>query len=159
MRTVASARPTAAHAIRILELIQGNGRWTAAALAAKLEVSQRTIYRYLDVLTFAGVPYWFDRDQQGYRVRPDYRFTPLQLEPDELLGQAVATSLSRARGLRAGATAEATTRKLAATASAEHRKLLEDASRLVQILDLKLVDSTRHLETLQTIQWALIRGQ
>lgn len=148
-----------ARALKILELIQGNGRWTAAALAAELGVSERTIYRYLDVLTFAGVPYWFDREHQCYRVRADYRFTPVQLQPEELLGQAIATSLSTATGLRAGATAAAATRKLSATIDDDGRKLLEDASRLIRILDLKLVDSSRHCEVIETLQWALIRGR
>ena len=91
-----SARPEAERRIRqadrlarilnVLQLIQGRGRWNAPALAAELECSERTVHRYLQVLEFAGIPYWFDRDDRSYRVRPGFRFPTLNLNEDELLG-------------------------------------------------------------------------
>ena len=53
-----------ASVLKILELIQSRGLWTPKALAEELECSERTVYRYLDVLKFAGVPYYREGPQQ-----------------------------------------------------------------------------------------------
>ncbi|MCA9234562.1 MAG: helix-turn-helix domain-containing protein, partial [Planctomycetales bacterium] len=45
-----------ARVLNVLNLIQSRGRWNAQALAEELECSQRTVYRDLQVLEFAGVP-------------------------------------------------------------------------------------------------------
>ncbi len=64
--------------LMVLERIQGRGRYDAAALAAELECSERTVHRYLNVLEVAGVPYWYDRHEKCYRVRPDFNATSSQ---------------------------------------------------------------------------------
>ena len=45
-----------ARVLRVLELIQSRGRWTTKAIADEIECSERTVYRDLDVLKFAGIP-------------------------------------------------------------------------------------------------------
>ncbi|HEX4212610.1 MAG TPA: WYL domain-containing protein [Candidatus Dormibacteraeota bacterium] len=51
--------------LAILLLLQGHGRLTAADLAERLEVSERTIYRDLDALGTAGVPVVAERGRGG----------------------------------------------------------------------------------------------
>lgn len=51
--------------LSILLLLQSNRRVTAQKLAAKLEVSERTIYRDLEALSVAGVPVYAERGPGG----------------------------------------------------------------------------------------------
>ena len=145
-----------ASVLKILEVIQSRGLWTTKALAEELECSERTVYRYLDVLKFAGVPYYREGPQQFVRVRPDYRFPILTLTEDEALGQALATAATKAPGLDVGAGASATTRKLEATSAGDVKEILADTAQLISVLDLKLADHSKHREAIKTIQFALL---
>lgn len=146
-----------ARVLSVLNIIQSRGRWTARAIAEELESSERTVYRDLEVLEFAGVPWYRDPSDHTIRVRPDFRFPVLMLTDDELLGQAVATALTKAPGLNVTPGATPTTRKLAATTNEQAQQLLEDASRLIEVLDLKIADHSRHHDALKTVQSALLR--
>jgi predicted DNA-binding transcriptional regulator YafY len=138
-------------------LIQSRGRWNARAIAAELDCSERTVYRDLDVLELAGVPWSFDAGARCYRVRPDFRFPALNLTEEELLGQAAASAITAGPGLTVGAGAKATARKLAAASPDEVGKLLHDAEQVIAVLDLKLADHSRHQDILRTVQGALVR--
>lgn len=67
--------------LRLLHLIMGKGRWDANTLAAELECSRRTVYRLLQTLSLAGVPWYFDESCRSYRVRPGFRFPALETKP------------------------------------------------------------------------------
>ncbi len=146
-----------ARVLRLLQLIQGRARWDAVSLAAELECSPRTVFRDLQVLTLAGVPWYFDGQEQSYRVRPDYRFPVPALTEDEALGQAVAAVLATAPGLDVALGARSAAAKLAAAAPERSRQILAAAGQLVSVLGLKLADHSRHREIIQTAQWALLR--
>lgn len=64
--------------LRLLHLILGKGRWDAGTLADELECSRRTVYRLLQTLSLAGVPWYFDEADRAYRVRPGYRFPDIE---------------------------------------------------------------------------------
>lgn len=146
-----------ARVLRLLQLIQGRSCWNVRTIAAELECSERTVFRDLQVLTLAGVPWYFDQHAQGYRVRSDFRFPVLNLTEEEMLGQAIATILADAPGLNIGAGARATTEKLASSSKETVQGILADASQLVAVLDLKLAEHSRHQESIRTIQWALLK--
>lgn len=51
--------------VHLLMLLQSRGPWTAATLAGRLEVSERTVYRDLDALSEAGIPVTTTRGPGG----------------------------------------------------------------------------------------------
>ena len=65
--------------------------------------------------------------------------------------------MTKAAGLDAGADARPTTRKIAAASSQEVADLLADAEAVMEVLNLKLADHSRHQEMIRTVQWALIQ--
>lgn len=69
--------------LRLLHLIMGKGRWDAGTLAEELECSRRTVYRLLQTLSLAGVPWYFDESVRAYRVRPGFRFPDIE-QPKQL---------------------------------------------------------------------------
>lgn len=144
-----------ARVLAVLNLIQSRGRWNAGAIADELECSERTVYRDLEVLEFAGVPWFFDETAQCYRVRADYRFPTLALTADELVGQAIATVLSRTEGLNVSKGAGPTTRKIGASKE-NASEVLSDVAKLIEVFDLKITDHSRHGEMLRTVQHALL---
>jgi predicted DNA-binding transcriptional regulator YafY len=145
-----------ANVMRIQELLLGRGRWNVKTLAAELECSEKTVHRHLGVLELAGVPWYYDPHDRCYHVRPGFKFPVVNLSPDELLGQAAATAVAKAAGIDAGADARPATRKIAAS-SQETGDLLADAEAVMEVLNLKLADHSRHQEMIRSVQWALVR--
>lgn len=148
-----------ARVLGVLNLIQSRGRWTAKAIGEELECSERTVYRDLEVLEFAGVPYYRDLTDHTIRVRSDFRFPVLSLTDDEVIGQAMATALMQTPGLDVNQGTTLTTRKLAASSGEKTKQLFEDAARLVAVLDLKLADHSRHHDAIKTVQSSLFQGK
>lgn len=78
--------------LRLLTLIQSRRGWNAPRLAAELEVDERTIFRYLDDLEVMGIPYFFEKESDGYRIRADFHLPPIQLTADEALALSLLCS-------------------------------------------------------------------
>lgn len=145
-----------ARILNVLRLIQGRGQWNAKSIANELGVTERTVYRDLQALAYAGVPWSYDAEEQGYRVRSDYRFPVPNLTEEELVGQAVATAITKAAGLDVAGTAGPTTQKIAAASGDDTKQLLADVERVVCVLGLQLADHSRHQEAVEKVQKALI---
>lgn len=143
-----------ARVLSVLNLIQSRGRWNARAIASELECSERTVFRDLEVLQFAGIPWFFDELDQCYRVRPDFHFPTLTLTEDEVIDQAVAAAISNE--LTAGSNATEATSKFIAGSSRHLQSVFADASRLISVLDLQLADHSKHQEIIRTFQYALL---
>ena len=146
-----------ARILKLLELLQVRSALDARALAVALATTERTVYRDLKVLELAGISSVYDASRGGYVLQNDCRFAVTALTDDELLGQATAAVLTRAKGLDVGVGAEATTRKLQATGRESAANLLKDAQRVTAVLDLKLADHEGHKDIILTIQRALIK--
>jgi predicted DNA-binding transcriptional regulator YafY len=148
-----------ARILRVLEMIQGRARYGPKEIAAELEVSERTVFRDLNVLELAGVPWSYNKENQHYWVRPGYNFPALNLSDDELIGQATANVITSAPGLDITRGTAPATRKLKANSREQAAKLLEDVEKVTAVLNLKLADHSRSHETIRTIQWSLCQGR
>ena len=78
--------------LRTLRLIMGKGRWDADGLAEELECSRRTVYRLLQTLSMAGVPWYFDDTCRAYRVRPGFKFPELEQSTQRTPVQVLPTA-------------------------------------------------------------------
>jgi predicted DNA-binding transcriptional regulator YafY len=111
------ARPTA-HVLTLLELLQSGGTRTAAELAGRLGVDERTVRRYVDHLVDLDVPVEAVRGRYGgYRLAAGYRLPPLMLTDDEALAVLLGLVAGRRAGLMtatgaAGETAAAKIRRV-----------------------------------------------
>ena len=86
-----------ARLLRLITVLRAPTAGKAGTLAGNLGVSERTIYRDLNALELAGVPYYFDQDANGYRVRGDFFLPPLQLTLAEALSLSVVASEVKGR--------------------------------------------------------------
>lgn len=86
----------------LLYLLLGRGDMTAAELAVKLEVSERTIRRDVDALSAAGVPVYMERGRGGgVRLLPEFVLSRSLLTPgerDEILSALQALRVTGASG-------------------------------------------------------------
>ncbi|WP_314926778.1 HTH domain-containing protein, partial [Aeromonas piscicola] len=64
-------------------LLRAHQPLTARELAERLCVSERTIYRYVDDLSLAGIPVYGEAGL-GYRLSEGFELAPLQLSNAEL---------------------------------------------------------------------------
>ncbi|UWR27695.1 YafY family transcriptional regulator [Sulfitobacter sp. S223] len=89
--------PRADRLFDILTLLRDGELHTAKALAERLGVSQRTLYRDMEKLVASGVPLSGTRGT-GYRLSPAITLPPLTLTPSEMealdLGLAIAAEVA-----------------------------------------------------------------
>ena len=121
-------------ALGILLLLSG-GQRSAADLAARFEVSVRTIYRDVDRLLALGIPVEAERGVDGgYRLAVDFLQPPVALTRSETAALLVALAL--ARGLNATPLLEdldAAQGKLLASLPRAAREVLAEGERIVAI--------------------------
>ncbi len=85
--------------LTILELLQARGRMSGPELAARLEVSPRSVRRYVTMLQDMGIPVEGERGRYGqYRLRAGYKLPPLMFTDDEALALTAGLLLVRRSG-------------------------------------------------------------
>jgi predicted DNA-binding transcriptional regulator YafY len=120
--------------VTILLLLQQHGRLPVRELAARLEVSDRTVTRDLEALSVAGVPVYAERGRHGgWSLAEDYRTDLTGLSADELRGLIVATAPSVLADLGLGQAAERALVKVLAGLPAARRLEAESARRYLHV--------------------------
>ncbi len=80
--------------LRVVTLLQSGRGYTAGQLAEELQVSRRTVFRDLNALEMARIPYYFDHETQGFRISQHFFMQPVNLTLSEALALlALAGSL------------------------------------------------------------------
>jgi predicted DNA-binding transcriptional regulator YafY len=120
-------------AFGILLLLSDGSTVTATDLARRFEVSVRTIYRDVEMLSLTGVPVYAERGAQGgYRLLDGYFLPPIAFTRDEIV--AVLLGLALSRGLKVtpfAAALDSAERKLVAVLPGRLRPLLGETRRLI----------------------------
>ncbi|HWV22911.1 MAG TPA: YafY family protein [Thermomicrobiales bacterium] len=90
-----TSRP-ASRILAVLELLQNRPGITGPQLAEELEVSSRTVRRYITTLQDMGVPVETTTGRfGGYSLLPGFRLPPMMFSDDEALGLAMALLATR----------------------------------------------------------------
>lgn len=114
--------------LAILLYLQTHGRTTAADLAERLEVSERTIYRDLDALSASGVPVYAERGPGGgCTLDEDYRTNLTGLKEDEVRSLFMSGIYGPLQDLGLGKSLEDAMLKLQASLPDGHRRNAEIA--------------------------------
>ena len=92
---------------RIVQMLRSGRLKTARALAERLQVSERTIYRDVRDLQLAGQPIEGEAGV-GYTLRSDFDLPPLMFSPEELTAIVLGARLVKAWGGAENATAAGT---------------------------------------------------
>jgi proteasome accessory factor B len=79
-------------------MLQSGRAYAANELAEELEVSRRTVFRDLNMLEMAHIPYFYDADRKGYRISRHFFLPPVNLTLPEAL--AILLLAGRLRGAR-----------------------------------------------------------
>lgn len=92
--------------LTVLELLQAHGRLSRADLAARLEVGERSVRRYITMLQEMGIPVVGERGRHGgYRLRPGFKLPPLMFGEEEALAVVLGLLAARRLGLAVAAPA------------------------------------------------------
>ena len=130
--------------LEMLLLLQARGQVTAAELAARLEVSPRTVYRDAEALSSAGVPIYTERGRAGgIRLLPGYRTDVTGLTRDEARALFVLTTGGAQEDLGLGAAARSAILKVMRAvpepfrpaAAATSQRILVDPARWMRAPD------------------------
>jgi predicted DNA-binding transcriptional regulator YafY len=85
---------TATRLITLIMLLQRQPNQTAAQLAQELEVSVRTVQRYMNMLDEMGIPIYAERGPYGgYALVRGYKMPPLLFTPEEAVAVYLGSTL------------------------------------------------------------------
>jgi predicted DNA-binding transcriptional regulator YafY len=92
--------------LTLIELLQVYRQLTAADISERLEVSPRTVRRYITGLQDMGIPVEADRGPAGgYRLRRGFKLPPVMLTNDEALVMVIGLLAAQRLGLSASSPA------------------------------------------------------
>jgi biotin operon repressor len=148
-----------ARALEILKLFHGSKNLTKKELATRLECSTKTIERTFQALELAGVPVIYDRASFCYRLQEDCIVPPCPLTMDESLDEARAVAVGHTVIGQSRPSRKLKAKPQKTVLARGVKEIVELASGLTAVLELKTVDSTSSNTFLRIIQIALAKRQ
>ena len=125
---------TSSRALQLLSLLQTHRYWAGTELAARLEVSLRTLRRDVDRLRELGYPVEAQRGVDGgYQLAPGASLPPLVLDDEEAV--ALAVGLMAAAQSSVAGTAESSMRALAKVVQVMPARLRRQAEALQAMIE------------------------
>ncbi|HKW73135.1 MAG TPA: WYL domain-containing protein [Candidatus Dormibacteraeota bacterium] len=141
--------------LSILLLLQAHGRLSTAELAARLEVSRRTVFRDLDALSAAGVPVASERGPEGGAYLLDgYRTDLTGLTEPELEALLAFGGQGPASDLGLGAQLDQASRKLAVAAGKRSAGRLQERVLIDSATWFRGTRVPSHLTRVQDALWS-----
>lgn len=114
---------------QIVQILRNRRLVTAKALAERLEVSERTIYRDIQVLSLSGIPIEGEAGV-GYMLRHSLDIPPIMFSAAELEALVIGARMVKTwAGKELGHSAQSVLDKVAAVVPAELREQLERRDR------------------------------
>jgi len=77
--------------LHLITLLRSGRRYSAGEGARQLEVSRRMIFRDLNILPAAGIPYYFDEETGSYTIHETFFLPAINLTVDEAMALLLAT--------------------------------------------------------------------
>jgi len=84
--------------LRLITILQSGRSYSANELADELEISRRTVFRDLNMLEMAHIPYYFDPDSGGYKISEHFFLPPVNLTLPEALSMLLLAGRMRGTG-------------------------------------------------------------
>jgi predicted DNA-binding transcriptional regulator YafY len=84
--------------MRILNKLDGWTKVTVESLKEDLDVSERTVFRYLNTIQAAGFPILFDKEKGGYGFMEGYSLKRPDLSMEETLALGISKKMIRGMG-------------------------------------------------------------
>ena len=78
--------------LKIITILQGRRFLNADQLARECAVSRRTVYRDLNMIEAAGIPFFYDRTSGGYQIHQTGLLPPINLNLEESLALVLMAS-------------------------------------------------------------------
>jgi proteasome accessory factor B len=146
--------------LKIITILQGRRFFNADELAAECSVSRRTIYRDLNMIEAAGIPFYYDRKDGGYQIHQTGLLPPINLNLEEALALVLlASELGKTGRLPFFQPARDAAAKIECTLPLGLRATLGS---LVRHMAVRPAATARHnalQEMYYLVQRAIVRGQ
>ncbi len=144
--------------LAIVWLLQSRNSLTAEQISEHLEMSVRTVYRYIDSLCASGVPIIADSGHDGgYRLVSHFREVPLFFEPNEQKSLFHAATFARGAGYPYEKELTSALQKIRYSLSDEQKEFLE---RHMSGFDVLYTQKDHSLASLlQQLEHAVAEGQ
>ncbi|MFJ9619876.1 helix-turn-helix transcriptional regulator [Streptomyces noursei] len=146
--------------LSILLLLQTRGRVPASELAARLEVSTRTVYRDVEALSASGVPVYAERGRHGgIALLPGFRTDVTGLTGDEARALFILAAQGAHQALGLDKALGSALRKVMAALPAPHRPAAELTGRRILVDPDRWLGGPRPAADLDALQTAVFTDQ